>query len=180
MTGYPKKGYDELIYGWASYVKKNNKAFLKYGSALLIFAIEVYDLNLIDDIYYKCLNLFKDENNKAFLNIINTSMPLLNKYYSEYITRYSLGTNLIIDSPNYKMEHLSSLHLYPFFNIKIVDLTPSIHWTKYTCQVNDLYYYYSYRINRRLMRLYFAIETLIFFFNITYFFSYISYFKLFS
>jgi len=67
---------DELIFGWVSYVK-NNKDFLKYGIALLMFAIETHDLELIDGIYKKCLKSFKQdlEKNKAFLSIITTSMP---------------------------------------------------------------------------------------------------------
>ncbi|CAI2190288.1 18119_t:CDS:2, partial [Funneliformis geosporum] len=146
MPGYPKddkdsSGYDELINGWVSFVQVNNEEFLKYGSALLMFAIKVHDSDLIDDIYHKCLNLFNQENNKAFLSIFNASMPLLNKYYPEYIARYSSDTNMLIDSLEYKVEHLATFHLYPFSNIEIVDLTPSIFWTKYTIQVNDMRYY---------------------------------------
>jgi len=55
MIGYLKYGkfinkYDGLIYGWVSYVK-NNKDFLKYSAALLMFAIEVHDSELIDNVY---------------------------------------------------------------------------------------------------------------------------------
>jgi len=71
MIGYPKVNtndgkdtsntikYDEFIYGWVSYVKNNKKDFLKYGAALLMFAIEVNDLELIDNIYKKCLKFLK-------------------------------------------------------------------------------------------------------------------------
>ncbi len=50
--------------------------------------------------------IFKKDlkNNKEFLGIITTSMPLLNEYYSEYITRYSSDINMIIDSLDYKIE----------------------------------------------------------------------------
>jgi len=140
MNGYPKVDegkevgkYDELIYGWVSYVKDDNENFLKYGTALLMFAIEVNDLKLIDDIYKKCLRSFEKgpEKNKAFLSIITTSMSLLNAYYPEYVERYSSDTNMIIDSSDYKIEHLSTSHLYPFSsNIKIINCTP-IFWTKY-------------------------------------------------
>ncbi|POG58229.1 hypothetical protein GLOIN_2v1732549, partial [Rhizophagus irregularis DAOM 181602=DAOM 197198] len=47
-----------LTHGWASYVKDNGEDFLKYGAALLMFAIELNDLELIDGIYKKCLKLF--------------------------------------------------------------------------------------------------------------------------
>ncbi len=156
MIGYPKvpkvhtidgkntvNKYDELIYGWVSYVKNNKKDFLKYGAALLMFAIEVNDLELIDNIYQKCLKLFKKDlkNNKEILSIITTSMPLLNEYYPEYITRYSSDTNMIIDSLDYKIDNLCTYHLYPFSsNIKIVDLTPSKLWTKFS---NMFHSYYS-------------------------------------
>ncbi len=165
LLNFVIKKYDlELINDIYKYVKKNKENFLKYGSALLICAIKMHDLELIDDIYNECLNLFEQdlENNEAFLSIINISMPLLNKYYPEYITRYSSDTNLIIDSSDYKIEYLDSLYLHPFSNIEIVDLTPSIRWTKYTCKVNDMYYD-SNRINQRLIGLYFKIEALIFF-----------------
>jgi hypothetical protein len=44
---------------------------------------------------------------------------------------------MIIDSLDYKIEHLNVPHLHPFPNdLKIVNLTPSIPWTKYTYQLN--------------------------------------------
>ncbi|CAG8554329.1 7583_t:CDS:2 [Funneliformis mosseae] len=161
LPGYPKvdKMYrkdisdnDELIYGWISYVKENNEEFLKYGSALLMFAIKVHDSDLIDGIYQRCLYLFNRdlESNKGFLSIINTSMPLLEKYYPEYVARYSSDTFMIIDSLEYKIEHLDTSHLYPFSNMEIVDLTPSIAWTKYTIKVDDMYYHDERRIIKSL------------------------------
>ncbi|CAI2172492.1 19542_t:CDS:2 [Funneliformis geosporum] len=78
------------IDGWVSYVNNDRENFLKYGAALLIFAIDVHDLKLVDDIYKKCLDCFKQdlENNKAFLTVINTSMPFLKKSYPEYLLSY--------------------------------------------------------------------------------------------
>ncbi|CAG8483535.1 3153_t:CDS:2 [Funneliformis caledonium] len=171
LPGYPKvdkmcrKDNDELIYGWVSYVKENNEEFLNYGSALLMFAIKVHDSDLIDGIYQRCLYLFNRdlESNKGFLSIINTSMPLLEKYYPEYIARYSSDTNMIIDSVEYKIEHLDTSHLYPFSNMEIVDLTPSIAWTKYTIKVDDMYYHDGRRIIKLLTRFYFAIQIATFF-----------------
>src|SRR6266498_772898 len=83
--------YDELIYGWVSYVKNDYENFLKYGTALLMFAIKLNDLKLINDIYKKCLKSFeKDpEINKEYLNIITTSLPLLKKFYPEYVSKFS-------------------------------------------------------------------------------------------
>ncbi|CAI2168546.1 8543_t:CDS:2 [Funneliformis geosporum] len=67
--------YKKLINGWVSYVNDDKIGFYKYG-----------------------------QNNKMFLSIITTLMPLLKTYYPEYLTRYSLDTNLIIDSVEYKVE----------------------------------------------------------------------------
>ncbi len=130
---------DKLIYGWVSYVKNCNKNFLEYGAILFMFVVKVHDLKLIDEIYKKCLKLFEEdpEKNKGFLSIITETLPSLNAYYPEYITRYSTDTNFIIDSFDYKIEYISTSHLQPFSsNIKIVDLTPSIRWTKYTYKLD--------------------------------------------
>ena len=143
MNGYPKvedskndNYYDALIYGWVAYVRKDDENFLKYGIALFMFATEVHDTDLMDDIYKYCLKSFEEdpEINKAFLGIITTLMPVLSEYYPEYVARFSSDTNMIIDSFDYKIEHLSTSHLYPFFSIvRIVDVT-SILWNKYIYQ----------------------------------------------
>ncbi|CAG8466075.1 467_t:CDS:10 [Funneliformis caledonium] len=146
INGYPevddKDRYYVFVSGLVSYIQKNNEEFSKYGSAFLIYAIKLKDSNLIDDIYNRCLHHLKQDldNNIDILNVINASMPLLDKYYPEYIARYSLDTNMIIDSIEYKIDHLSTSHLYPFSNIEIVDLTPSIVWTKYTIKVDDIWW----------------------------------------
>ncbi len=136
--------YGKLIDGWISYIKNDKENFLKDGTVLFMFVIKVHDLKLIDDIYKKCLNYFKKdlENHKEFLGIITTSMPLLKKYYPEYITKYSLDTNMIIDSIDYKIEHVehyNTLHLYPFSkNIQLVNLTRSILLTKYQYKMVEI------------------------------------------
>ena len=89
------------------------------------FTIKEHDFELVNDIYRKCLKRFKEdlENNKEFLSIITSSIPLLNEYYPEYVTRYSSDTNMIIDFLKYKIEHLDVSHLSSFSNnIKIIDL----------------------------------------------------------
>src|ERR1041384_7609710 len=64
---------------WISYVKSNKESFLKYGVELLTFAIKEHNLQLIDNIYKQCISYFKEdlENNRMFLSIITSTMPLL-------------------------------------------------------------------------------------------------------
>ncbi|GBC03030.1 hypothetical protein RclHR1_04950002 [Rhizophagus clarus] len=127
---------------WALYVKDNKESLLKYGVKLLSFAIKEHRLELIDDIYRKCIFYFKDDlrNNKIFLNIITSTIPLLNEYYPEYILRYSFETTMIIDSSSYTIKHQShNLHLYSFHYPQIINLTQSILWTKYIILYHKLY-----------------------------------------
>jgi len=69
---------------------------------------------------------------------------------------------LIIDSLDYKIEHLNTCtwHLDPFSNIEIVDLTPSIFWTKYTYKLKQLDYVDNFE---SLYKVYLAIGSLMFF-----------------
>ncbi|EXX68891.1 hypothetical protein RirG_100950 [Rhizophagus irregularis DAOM 197198w] len=98
---------------WVLDVKNNKSSLLKYGVGLLKFAIKEHKLELIEEIYKKCINYFeKDFNNIMFLSIINSNLPLLDKHYPEYILRYSLETEIIVDSPSYNI--VNSLHLSSF------------------------------------------------------------------
>ncbi|RGB28699.1 hypothetical protein C1646_767526, partial [Rhizophagus diaphanus] len=100
----PLPNYDSFtLDGWVSDVVNNKLSLLKYGVELLKFAIKEHKLELIDDIYKKCMTYFKEDlmNNKSFLSIITSAMPLLDEYYPEYILKYSSETNMIIDSPIY-------------------------------------------------------------------------------
>ncbi|CAB4423671.1 unnamed protein product [Rhizophagus irregularis] len=105
---------------WTLYMKenmKNKENLLKYGIELLTFAIKGHKLELINYIYEKCIIYYKEDlvNNRVFLSIITSTMPVLNEYYPEYILKYSLETNMIIDSSFYNIEHQSNnLHLYSF------------------------------------------------------------------
>jgi hypothetical protein len=119
---------------WISYVKDNNESLLIYGVGLLEFAIKKHKLELIEEIYKKCITLFKEDlgNNRMFLSIITSAMPLLNEYYPEYVLRYSLETTMIIDRPFYSIEYQhDNLHLYSFQYLQLVDLTRSILYLKY-------------------------------------------------
>ncbi|UZO26924.1 uncharacterized protein OCT59_019135 [Rhizophagus irregularis] len=120
---------------WVSDAKNNKLSLLKYGVELLTIAIKEHKLELIDDIYKKCMTYFKEDlmHNKSFLSIITSTMPLLDKYYPEYILRYSPETNMIIDSSSYSIEHQNkNLHLCSFFQYpQIANLSQSLLWTKY-------------------------------------------------
>ncbi|PKY13137.1 hypothetical protein RhiirB3_486795 [Rhizophagus irregularis] len=98
---------------WTLYMKENMKDkenLLKYGIELLTFAIKEHKLELINYIYEKCIIYYKEDlvNNRIFLSIITSTMAVLNEYYPEYILKYSLETNMIIDSSFYNIEHQKS------------------------------------------------------------------------
>ncbi|RGB26569.1 hypothetical protein C1646_820311, partial [Rhizophagus diaphanus] len=129
------KEYIFRLDGWVSDVINNKLSLLKYGVELLKFAIKEHKLELIDDIYKKCMTYFKEDlmNNKSFLSIITSAMPLLDEYYPEYILKYSSETNMIIDSPFYSIEHQNkNFHLYSFYQSpQIANLSKSLLLTKY-------------------------------------------------
>ncbi|RIA87805.1 hypothetical protein C1645_827225 [Glomus cerebriforme] len=115
----------------------NKESLLKYGVEVLSFAINKHNLELIDRVYKKCVYYFQEDfqNNKTYLSIITSTIPLFNEYYREYILKYSLETCMIIDSHSYNITHQNnSLHLYSQ-NLQITNLTSSILWLKYV----DLY-----------------------------------------
>ncbi|POG66073.1 hypothetical protein GLOIN_2v378439 [Rhizophagus irregularis DAOM 181602=DAOM 197198] len=112
---------------WVSYIVDNKESLLKYGVELFTFAIKEHKLELIEVIYKKCMFYFKKDlkNNKVFLSVITSVMPILNEYYPEYISRYSLETTMIIDSPFYSINRKkNNLHLHSFsLNLQIIDLS---------------------------------------------------------
>ncbi|CAB4429415.1 unnamed protein product [Rhizophagus irregularis] len=140
----PLLNYDsfKICDEWISYVKDNKENLLKYGDKLLSFAIKEHKLDLIEEIYKKCINWFKEDlgNNRMFLSIITSTTPLLNKYYPEYALRYSLETTMVIDHPFYSIEYQhTKSHLYSFQYLQLVDLTRSILWTKYSSILFELF-----------------------------------------
>ncbi|PKC57958.1 hypothetical protein RhiirA1_471700, partial [Rhizophagus irregularis] len=126
----------ELIKDIYEKTRNNKSSLLKYGVDSLTHAIKVHDLELINDIYKNCMTYFKEDlmNNKSFLSIITSTMPLLNEYYPEYILKYSSETNMIIYSSFYikKNRNKNLVHLYPFIQSpQIANLSQSLLWTKY-------------------------------------------------
>ncbi|PKY56495.1 hypothetical protein RhiirA4_476826 [Rhizophagus irregularis] len=123
--------YDSFSYEW---ILGNKENLLKYGGQLLSFAIEVHELDLIEEIYNKCIDWFKEDlgNNRMFLNIISSAIPLLNKHYPGYVQRYSLETTMIIDHPFYSIDYqLMKSQLYSFQYLKLVNLTRSLLFLRY-------------------------------------------------
>jgi hypothetical protein len=125
--------------GWVSDIINNKIILLKYGVELLNFAIKKHKIELVDEIYKKCINYFeKDFSNKMILSIITSTMPLLNEYYPEYIERYSLETMMILNS--YGIEYqINNLHLYSFQYPQLVNLSQSILWFKYNEFMRNLF-----------------------------------------
>ncbi|PKY49577.1 hypothetical protein RhiirA4_545380 [Rhizophagus irregularis] len=137
----PLPNYDSYrLGGWVSDVINNKSSLLKYGVELLKFAIKEHKLELIDDIYKKCMTYFKEDlmNNKSFLSIITSAMPLLDEYYPEYILKCSSETNMIIDSFFYSIKHQNkNLHLYSFLQTpQIANLSQSLLWTKFCYKIS--------------------------------------------
>ncbi|RGB39334.1 hypothetical protein C1646_812042 [Rhizophagus diaphanus] len=139
----PLLNYDsfKICDEWISYVKDDKKNLLKYGDKLLLFAIKEHKLDLIEEIYKKCINWFKEDlgNNWMFLSIITSTTPLLNKYYPEYALRYSLETTMIIDHPYYSIEYQhtkSHLHSFQYLQLEyILD-------TNYTSIIRTSHFYF--------------------------------------
>ncbi|PKC06016.1 hypothetical protein RhiirA5_378154 [Rhizophagus irregularis] len=72
----PLPNYDSFrLDGWFSDAKNNKLSLLKYGVELLTVAIKKHKLELIDDIYKKCMTYFKEDlmNNKSFLKELEKS-----------------------------------------------------------------------------------------------------------
>ncbi|EXX59191.1 uncharacterized protein OCT59_012367 [Rhizophagus irregularis] len=124
--------------GWALNLANNKLSLLKYGVELLKFAIEVNNLELIEHIYKNCMNYFKQDlrNNRIFLSIITSNMPLLKRHFPRYIERYSLETDLIIDDTSYSISSISLNNANP---PHIFNLTGSILWTNYGYLLRKLY-----------------------------------------
>ncbi|GBB85853.1 hypothetical protein RclHR1_01230016 [Rhizophagus clarus] len=63
FNALPLSNYDsfKLNDEWVSYIRDNKECLLKYGVDLLTFAIKEHKLGLMDDIYKKCINYFKED-----------------------------------------------------------------------------------------------------------------------
>src|SRR5437764_8218915 len=72
----PLPNHDSFKFdGWISHLKNNKESLLKYGVELLTFAIKEHKLELVEEIYTKCMDYFKEDvNNRMFLSIITSAM----------------------------------------------------------------------------------------------------------
>ncbi|GBB98779.1 hypothetical protein RclHR1_03320005 [Rhizophagus clarus] len=161
----PNRNSFRLSDEWVSYIKNNKESLLKYGAKLLAFGIKEHRLELIEEIYEKCITNFEKDsrNNIMFLSIITSRMPLLNEYYPEYISRYSSETTMIIDSSTYTTRHMKiNLHLDPFFRCpQVINLSRSIWWLKYNNLIKKLRKY-NWKIHTTLIIIQFLIFSPIF------------------
>jgi hypothetical protein len=123
---------------WISDLINDRLNLLKYGTELLSIAIKEHKTELIDNIYKNCITFFHQDLSETrsyvnLLSIIITSMPLLNKYYPDYISRFSLDTVMITDAPAYHIRYRrASLHHHAFFrHSHSYNYTKMILWLKY-------------------------------------------------
>ncbi|PKC58469.1 hypothetical protein RhiirA1_445785 [Rhizophagus irregularis] len=106
----PLSNYDSLKHydKWETYIKDNKERLLKYGVELLTSAVKEHNLDLIEDIYKKCINYFKEDlgNNRMFLKIFkHTTTPtiiFMNPYikFVNYPQKYNWSKELLI-KPQY-------------------------------------------------------------------------------
>ncbi|RIA94897.1 hypothetical protein C1645_803303 [Glomus cerebriforme] len=104
---------------WNLDIIDNKESLLKYGVVLLSFAIKEHKLDLIEIIYNKCITHFKEDlkNNRMFLSIITTTIPLFNEYYPEYILKYSLETNMKYINENVQKQLLITSIILGFIHL---------------------------------------------------------------
>ncbi|GET00513.1 hypothetical protein GLOIN_2v823409 [Rhizophagus clarus] len=152
FNALPLSNYDsfKLNDEWVSYIRDNKECLLKYGVDLLTFAIKEHKLGLMDDIYKKCINYFKEdlERNQVFLNVITSTMPLFNIYYPEYIERYSLDTIMITDSPFYinsEMSNYDAVYQHILYEIHPI-IFIAIFVYGIAAQLTESIYFYLYFI----------------------------------
>ncbi|PKC02773.1 hypothetical protein RhiirA5_424748 [Rhizophagus irregularis] len=109
---------NELKKQWILYAT-NQKYFLAYyGENLLKSAIKQHNIELIELIYNKILEHFKENpnNNIHLLSLLCKNMPYLNQYYSGFLSKYYNEMNLFADSSNSSMTYNNLQHLYSYHN----------------------------------------------------------------
>ncbi|CAB4474347.1 unnamed protein product [Rhizophagus irregularis] len=114
---------DGLKKQWILY-EINQKYFLiYYGETLLKSAIKQHNIELIESIYNKTLEYFKEDpkNNIYILSLLCKNMQYLNQNYSEFLSKYYDEMNLFTDS-NSNMIYNNLQHLYSYF-VKIFEIT---------------------------------------------------------
>ncbi|GBC04782.1 hypothetical protein RclHR1_05870006 [Rhizophagus clarus] len=81
---------DELKKQWVLYAIGQKYFLVNYGENLLKSAIKQNNIELVESIYNKILEYFKEDpkNNIYILSILCKNMPYLNQNYSEFLSKY--------------------------------------------------------------------------------------------
>ncbi|GES84910.1 hypothetical protein GLOIN_2v1841250 [Rhizophagus clarus] len=144
---------DELKKQWVLYAIGQKYFLVNYGENLLKSAIKQNNIELVESIYNKILEYFKEDpkNNIYILSILCKNMPYLNQNYSEFLSKYYNEMNLFPDSSNSSMIHNDLPHLYSSCNeLKITKITFIYHFF----HVLYLIYFYSlYSIQKLFSKL---------------------------
>ncbi|CAB5382324.1 unnamed protein product [Rhizophagus irregularis] len=108
---------DGLKKQWILYVINQKYFLVYYGENLLKSAIKQHNIELIESIYNKTLENFKEDpnNNIYILSLLCKNMPYLNQNYSEFLSKYYDEMNLFADSSNPNMIYNNLQHLYSYF-----------------------------------------------------------------
>ncbi|PKY29794.1 hypothetical protein RhiirB3_446556 [Rhizophagus irregularis] len=121
---------DGLKKQWILYVINQKYFLVYYGENLLKSAIKQHNIELIESIYNKTLENFKEDpnNNIYILSLLCKNMPYLNQNYSEFLSKYYDEMNLFADSSNPNMIYNNLQHLYSYFvkNFEFTIISTSI------------------------------------------------------
>ncbi|CAG8664146.1 11686_t:CDS:2 [Rhizophagus irregularis] len=109
---------DGLKMQWILYIINQKSFLVYYGEKLLKSAIKQHNIELIESIYDKTLEIFKEDpnNNIHILSLLCKNMPYLNQKYSEFLSKYYDEMNLFVDSSNSTMIYNNLQHLYSYCN----------------------------------------------------------------
>ncbi|RGB36456.1 hypothetical protein C1646_758096 [Rhizophagus diaphanus] len=108
---------DGLKKQWILHAISQKYFLVYYGEKLLKSAIKQHNIELIESIYNKTLENFKEDpnNNIYILSLLGKNMPYLNQNYSEFLSKYYDEMNLFADSSNSNMIYNDLQHLYSYF-----------------------------------------------------------------
>ncbi|RGB36457.1 hypothetical protein C1646_758097 [Rhizophagus diaphanus] len=108
---------DGLKKQWILHAISQKYFLVYYGEKLLKSAIKQHNIELIELIYNKTLEYFKENpnNNIHILSLLCKNMTYLNQNYFEFLLKYYNEMNLFADSSNSNMIYNDLQHLYSYF-----------------------------------------------------------------